>query len=126
MMSIQTWSSISVYDFFRTYNWTGETVKLGLPNVTETSDNTELLFSLNLQEFFLKSNWKGRQKERFLSQSVQLSTESLLSLSVKNFCQVVQWKELPNIAPSSNPSSSVNLENLSSTDLDLDNLSDLF
>ncbi|MGK7957359.1 MAG: hypothetical protein AB4063_19225 [Crocosphaera sp.] len=126
MMSIQTWSSISVYDFFRTYNWTGETVTLGNPNFTETSDDTELLFSLNLQEFLLKSNWKGRQKECFLSPSVQLSTESLLSLSVKNFCQVVQWKEPPNIAPSSNPSSSVNLENLSSTDLDLDNLSDLF
>ncbi len=126
MMSMQTWSSISVYDFFRTYNWTGETINLELPDVSETSNKTESLLSLNLQDFLLKSNWTGRQKELFSSPSVQFSKEDLLSLSVKNFCQEIGWKGLPNIAPSSNPSSSVNLDNSFSKDLDLDNLSDLF
>ncbi len=126
MMSMETWSSISVYDFFRTYNWTGESTNLEPLNASEITNQTELLLSLNLQEFLLKSNWTGKQKEHFLSPSVRFSKECLLSLSVKNFCQEIQWKEPPNIAPSSNPSSSVKLDNLSSTDLDLDNLSDLF
>ncbi|MDJ0661437.1 MAG: hypothetical protein QNJ42_18390 [Crocosphaera sp.] len=126
MMSRQTWSSISVYDFFRTYNWTGETINLVAPNVTKTKQKTESLLSLNLQEFLLKSNWTGKQKQVSLSRSIQHSKESLFSLSVKSFCKEIHWKKPPNIAPSSNPSSSVNLDNLSSTDLDLDNLSDLF
>lgn len=126
MMSRQTWSSISVYDFFRTYNWTGETINLELPSVTETSHKTESLLSLNLQEFLLKSNWTGQTQKVNSFPSIQHSNQFLLSLSVKSFCQQIEWKERPNIAPSSNPSSSVNLDNLSSTDLDLDNLSDLF
>lgn len=126
MMSRQTWSSISVYDFFRTYNWTGENINLTPPNVTETSHKTESLLSLKLQEFLLNSNWTGRQKQVSLSPSIQRSKKSLLSLSVKNFCHEIAWKKPPNIAPLPNPSPSVTLDNLSSTDLDLDNLSDLF
>ncbi|MDJ0843945.1 hypothetical protein [Crocosphaera sp.] len=126
MMSRKTWSSISVYDFFRTYNWTGESIDLELPNVTETQQETDSLLSLNLQSFLLRSNWAGKQKRVPLSPSIQHSKASLLSLSVKKFCQEIEWKGLPNVAPISNNSSSVNLDNLSSKDLDLDNLSDLF
>lgn len=126
MMSRQTWSSISVYDFFRTYNWTGEKIPVTPLKSKDLSHQSEDLFSLNLGEFLLKSNWTGKQEKGFTTESLQLSNESLLSLSVRNFFQSVVWKSNPNIAPVAKPHSASNLINSSSTDLDLDNLSNLF
>ncbi|ACB51461.1 hypothetical protein cce_2111 [Crocosphaera subtropica ATCC 51142] len=126
MMSRKTWSSISVYDFFRTYNWTGETDTLAVLNPNHRTENSESLLSLNLQRFLLQSNWTGIQETISLSQSLNRSQESLLSLSVRDFFQEMVWKSYPTIAPISKPSSSRNSIDSSSTDLDLDNLSDLF
>ncbi|EAZ90514.1 hypothetical protein [Crocosphaera chwakensis] len=126
MMSQKTWSSISVYDFFRTCNWTGEKIVLTTFNATDQSKNDQSLLRLNLQEFLLQSNWDGKQVKDFRSQSIKQSNQSLLSLSVKDFFKGIVWKSSPNIVPTSKPSSSKNSIDSSSTDLDLDNLSDLF
>ncbi len=126
MMSRKTWSSISVYDFFRTCNWTGEKIVLTTFNTTEQSKNDQSLLKLNLQQFLLQSNWNGKKVKDFVPESIEQSNQSLLSLSVRDFFQQIVWKSSSNIAPSSQPSSSKNFINSSSTDLDLDNLSDLF
>ncbi|MDJ0597973.1 MAG: hypothetical protein QNJ37_03915 [Crocosphaera sp.] len=126
MMSRQTWSSISVYDFFRTYNWTGKTIKLYPFNLTDKVNNTESLLFLSLREFFLQSNWTGKQVKKFISPNTNQSEESLFSLSVNDFFQAMVWKSSLNIAPNPNPSLSLNSIDSSSSKLDLDNLSDLF
>ena len=126
MMSMQTWSSISVYDFFRTYNWAGETSQLEVFDSVEFVEKAQYLFSLNLQDFLGQSNWKGYQEKPTFSQPIQPSTESLLSLSVNNFFRGIRWKKPPQIAPTSNQSSLKPPSDSNSSDLDLNNLSDLF
>lgn len=125
-MNRQTWFSISVYDFFRTCNWTGEKIILSTLNTTEESTNDKFLLTLNLKEFLLKSNWDGKQIKSFVPESIELSNQSLLNLSIRDFCQQIVWKSPPNLAPNSQPFSSKNSMDLSSTNIDLDNLSNLF
>ena len=126
MMSRQTWSSISVYDFFRTYNWTGETTEIEFFDSVELVEQYQSLFSLNLKDFLGKSNWKGQQETKTFSQEIQQSNQSLLSLSVNNFFRGIRWKKPPEIAPTSNNSSFIPPTDKTSSDLDLNNLSDLF
>ena len=52
MMSMETWSSISVYDFFRTYNWEGKTSKLDDFDSVELREQSQSLLSLSLKDFF--------------------------------------------------------------------------
>ena len=126
MMSRQTWSSISVYDFFRTYNWTGESTEIEFFDSVELVDKYQSLFSLNLKDFLGKSNWTGHQETQNISQEIQPSNESVLSLSVNNFFRGIGWKKRPEIAPTSNNSSFKTPTDKTSSDLDLNNLSDLF
>ncbi len=126
MMSRQTWSSISVYDFFRTYNWTGETTNLELFESVELVEKSQSLFSLNLKDFLGQSNWTGHQENQNISQEIQPNDQSLLSLSVNNFFRGIRWKKEPTIAPTSNNSSFIPPTDKTSSDLDLNNLSDLF
>ena len=125
-MSMQTWSSISVYDFFRTYNWTGETTDIELFEPVELVQNAQSLFSLNLKDFLRQSNWQGHKKNNSLSQSSQPLSESLFNLSVNNFFREMQWQTLPEIAPMSKNSLFTPLTNETSSDFNLNNLSDLF
>ena len=126
MMSIQTWSSISVYDFFRTYNWTGETTEIDFFDSVELVDKYQSLFSLNLKDFLGQSNWTGHQENKNISQEIQPSNESVLSLSVNNFFRGIGWEKRTKIAPTSNNSSFKYPTDKTSSDLDLNNLSDLF
>lgn len=126
MMSRQTWSSISVYDFFRTCNWVGETSNIKDFDAVELIENSQSLLSLNLKDFLGKSNWKGHQEPQTFSEQVQLSPESLLSLSVNTFFRGIRWKKPPEIAPMPKKSSFTPPNDNTSSDLDLNNLSDLF
>ena len=126
MMSRQTWSSISVYDFFRTYNWAGETTEIEFFDSVELVDKYQSLFSLNLKDFLRQSNWKGHQENQTFSQGIKPPNQSLLSLSVNNFFRGIRWKKQPKIAPTSNQLSFTPPTDQTSSDLDLNNLSDLF
>ena len=126
MMSRQTWSSVSVYDFFRTYNWAGETTNLQDLEAVELIEKAQSLLALNLKDFLVQSNWKGQQVTQTFSEQVQLAPESLLSLSVNSFFQGIRWKKPPEIAPMSKKSSLTPPNENKSPDLDLNNLSDLF
>ncbi|MDJ0731278.1 MAG: hypothetical protein QNJ33_14925 [Crocosphaera sp.] len=126
MMSRQTWASISVYDFFRTYNWTGETTDLVPFDSVEFFQKSQSLLSLNLREFLIQSNWKGDKKAYFFSQSIQPSNQSLLRLSVNNCFRQIRWEKPLEIAPTSNKLSLKPPDDKTSSNLDLNNLSDLF
>ncbi|MGB5769810.1 MAG: hypothetical protein WBM32_08075 [Crocosphaera sp.] len=126
MMSMKTWSSISVYDFFRTYNWTGETVTLEPLNPVKKVQKSESLLSLSLGEFLLQSNWQGQKVKTLLNTSTKRTQKSLLTLSVADFFQEIVWQSRPEIAPMSNKSSVTSSIDTPSLNLDLNNLSDLF
>ena len=126
MMSRQTWSSVSVYDFFRTCNWVGETTSLQNLDAVELIENAQSLLALNLKDFLGQSNWKGQQETQTFSEQVQLAPESLFNLSVNSFFQGIRWKKTPEIAPMPKKSSLTHPNDNTSSDLDLNNLSDLF
>ena len=126
MMSRQTWSSVSVYDFFRTCNWVGETTSLQNLDAVELIESAQSLLDLNLKDFLGQSNWKGQQETQTFSEQVQLAPESLFSLSVNSFFREIRWKKPPEIAPMSKKSSLTPPNHNTSSDLDLNNLSDLF
>ncbi|MDJ0509630.1 MAG: hypothetical protein QNJ64_10305 [Crocosphaera sp.] len=126
MMSRKTWSSISVYDFFRTYNWIGETTDLKAFDAVELLEISQSLLSSNLQDFLKKSNWKGHKDVNSFSPLIQPSNESLLNLSVNHFFRGIGCKKSPEIAPKSNNLSFTPPSNTNSSDLDVNNLSDLF
>ncbi|MGK7940509.1 MAG: hypothetical protein AB4062_10255 [Crocosphaera sp.] len=126
MMSRKTWSSISIYDFFRTYNWAGDTTELEVFDAVELVQNSQYLLSSNLKDFLRKSNWKGQKEANSFSPSLPPLNESLLSLSVNHFFRGIGWKKSPEIAPTSKKSSFTPPTDKTSSDLDLNNLSDLF
>ncbi len=126
MMSRKTWSSISVYDFFRTYNWAGETTDLEVFNAVELVQNSQSLLSSNLKDFLRQANWTGDKDVNSFLASIHPLNESLLSLSVNHFFREIGWKKSPEIAPISNKSSFTYPTDKTSSDLDLNNLSDLF
>ena len=125
-MSIETWSSLSVYDFFRSHNWTEKTTELEFFDGVELIQNSQSLFSLNLKNFLRQSNWQGYKKANYLSQSIQPLNESLFNLSVNNFFRRMRWETPPEIAPMSKNSLFASLTNDTSSDFNLNNLSDLF
>ncbi|MEL4895262.1 hypothetical protein [Crocosphaera sp. Alani8] len=123
---METWSSISVYDFFRTYNWEGKTSKLDDFDSVELREQSQSLLSLSLKDFLGSCNWKGYQEKQKISHLIQPSNDSLLNLTVDSFFQGIRWESTPKIAPISNKSSFATTNNLTSSDLNINNLSDLF
>ncbi|MGK7879258.1 MAG: hypothetical protein AB4060_04040 [Crocosphaera sp.] len=126
MMSRETWSSVSVYDFFRTCNWVGETTSIQNLDAFELIESAQFLLALNLKDFLEQSNWKGQQETQTFSEQVQLAPEYLFSLSVNSFFRGIRWKKPQEIAPMSKKYSLRPQKHNTSSDLDLNNLSDLF
>ncbi len=123
MISLTIWQPISVQDFFRDFNWSGQQATLEAPPSEQTRQTTTSWQSLSVQEFFAQNNWHGQAKVK-ISELAALENKNPLTLSVAQFFGVGSWRKsqvLP--SPTKNQSKSQPPAN---SEIKLDDLSDLF
>jgi len=137
MIEQARWAGLSVQDFFQGYNWLGEVPKLE-PTVTESQAGLAIpsLLCLKVQDFLRQSNWTGveqkaiafSEEERELrGESLGLLSESSVQLSVFEFFRRANWQGRgiqSNVTPP--PSKKTNSIPVTSTEIDLTDLSALF
>ncbi|MEA5533881.1 hypothetical protein [Crocosphaera sp. XPORK-15E] len=126
MMSITAWAGLSVNDFFRTYNWTGQTPKLQPLDTSKNNIKPSSFLCLSLGEFLSQGNWTGKVSPQPLNKATPISNKALMTLPVAEFFQEMGWQGLPNIAPMAQKSSLSKAISSPSQDLNVNNLSDLF
>lgn len=126
MMKTTAWAELSVYDFFKAYNWTGEPPKLDPLHGTQNTVDASSFLCLSLAEFLQQVNWNGKQNTRNFSQPITRSHDSLMTLSVTRFFQEMVWESSPEIAPMPQKNVTSKANSQSYQELDVNNLSDLF
>lgn len=121
MIVQNVWKVLSVQEFFRQSNWQGYSQNQLSENAFSKSESS--WSCLTVQEFFRQSNWQGQlQVNHFTSTDFSCS----LTLSVRQFFQLLIWEGNPEIAAPPKMTSFQDIPLPSSQDLNLSDLSDLF
>lgn len=123
MISLTIWQPVSVQDFFRDFNWSGQQATLEAPPSEQTEQAATAWQSLSVQEFFALNSWHGQAKVK-TGELTALENKNPLTRSVAQFFGVVSWRKsqvLP--SPTKNQSKSQLPDN---SEVKLDDLSDLF